>query len=185
MRICLDAGHSYGLNGQGKDPGAVNKELGIKESVIAMELVRTLAKMLEDRGHAIIYTRTDGDDSITLNKRCVIANKAGVDIFISIHLNSFDSPKSNGIETLRYPTKNPYTIRLAKAIQTRLIEATGATDRGVKERGDLYVLKHTNMPAVLIEVGFISHREEGLKLNDPEYQRIVCKAIADGVSEVY
>lgn len=181
MKICLDAGHSYGLNRLGKDPGAVNTELGLKESIIAMEMVNTLKKMFTDKGYEIILTRSDGDDKITLMSRCKIANSNNVDLFISVHLNSSDNSSAKGIEVLRYPTRNEKTIRIANAVQNYLIQATGARNRGVKERGDLCVLKHTDMPAILIETGFISNKEEGLKLNDPAYQRVICNAIVEAV----
>lgn len=181
MNICLDAGHSFGLNGKGKDPGAVNNELGLRESVIAMEMVQTLGQMLTEKGHTVVYTRTNGDDTISLPKRCRIANDKKVDMFISIHLNSAENKDANGIETLMYPTKNRKTHDLADTVQTKLILATGARNRSVKARENLYVLKHTNMPAILIETGFISNREEALKLNDPEYQRKICTAILEGI----
>ena len=181
MKICLDPGHNYGLNGLGKDPGAVNDKLGIKESVIALELCNILKDMLTKEGHNICLTRNNGDGELTLGKRCRIAANEQADIFISIHLNSSDNKSANGIETLRYDTKNNYTVKLAKNVQDEMIKVTGARDRGVKIRNDLYVLKHTPMPAILVETGFISNDEEGLKLNDPVYQRKVCEGIVNGI----
>lgn len=183
MKICLDAGHSYGKNGLGKDPGAINTELRLKESVIAMDMVLLLGKMLEEKEHTIYYTRLNGSNDITLARRCRIASDVGVDLFISIHLNSSDNKDAHGIETLRYDTKNIKTIRYADNVQKRLIEATGARDRGVKIRNDLYVLKHTSMPALLIETGFISNNQEATDLNDPYYQKLICKAIVQGIEE--
>ena len=179
MVICLDPGHSYGLNGKGKDPGAVNPYLGIKESVIALEIANRLANMLADKDHVVIFTRDNGDNNITLKKRCEIANESKCDIFVSIHLNSSDNSKANGIETLHYDSSR--SQKLASLVQEKLIKATGARDRGTKIRNDLYVLKHTHMPAILVETGFISHKEEGLKLNDPQYQILLCKAILEGL----
>lgn len=180
MLVCIDPGHNYGLNGLGKDPGAVNNELGLKESIIALEIATTLGSYLKSEGIECIYTRTNGKE-LGLMERCRYANGHKADLFISIHLNAADNISANGIETLRYPTKSEKTIRLAKLVQNNLIEATGARDRGVKERPNLCVLKHTDMPAILIEVGFISNREEALKLNDPPYQRKLCTAICDAV----
>ena len=184
MKICLDAGHSYGLNGQGQDPGACNERLDLKESVIAMEIVSILGKMLTNIGHEVVYTRTDGMNNMTLGYRTKYASSQNADIFISIHLNSSDNTKANGIETLRYPTKNPKTISLAENVQRELIAATHATDRGVKLRSDLYVLKHTSMPAILVETGFISNDKEALKLKDYHYQTSLCQAIVDGIQNV-
>ena len=179
MIICLDPGHNYGLNGKGRDPGAINAELGLKESVIALEIVKTLANMLIAKDHSIIFTRDNGDSELTLKKRCDIANQTRCDLFISIHLNSSDNTSANGIETLRFGSSS--NEKLANQVQKALIKWTKARDRGVKVRNDLYVLKYTRMPAILVEVGFISNKEEALRLNDSEYQRKLCNAILEGL----
>ena len=182
MKICLDAGHTYGLNGKGEDPGAVNKELNLKESYIAMELVVLLDKLLFHDGHKTIFTRINGSDTLTLKKRCDLANREDCDIFLSLHLNSCDNPSVHGIETLRYDKVGEKTKRLADLVQRNMIFYTNAKDRGVKERNNLYVLKNTDMPAILVEVGFISNEEEALKLsNDNDYRNNLVKGIAEGI----
>ena len=181
MKICIDPGHTYGLNGIGGDPGAINKELGIKESVIALEIATTLGQFLKGDGYDILFTRTTGRADLTLKKRCEIANRNKCDLFLSIHLNSFSDSSAHGIETLVYSTKGGKAYQYAWCILHEMILQTSAKDRGVKERKDLYVLKHTVMPAVLIETGFISNKAEGLKLNDPQYQRLLCEGIRKGI----
>ena len=180
LKICIDPGHTYGLNGQGSDPGAVNTELGIKESVIAMEMASTLGQFLKGDGHDILFTRTTGRSDLTLRKRCEIANRNRCDLFLSIHLNSFTNSSANGIETLVYKRQST-AGEFAWCILHEMVLETAAVSRGVKERKDLYVLKHTNMPAVLIETGFISNKHEGMKLNDPQYQRLLCEGIRKGI----
>ena len=181
MKICIDPGHTYGLNNVNGDPGAINKELGIKESVIALEISSFLGQFLKGDGHDILFTRTTGRADLTLKKRCEIANRNRCDLFLSIHLNSFSDSSAHGIETLVYNANGGKAYQYAWCIEHEMCLETNAKSRGVKERKDLYVLKHTVMPAVLIETGFISNKAEGLKLNDPVYQRLLCEGIRKGI----
>lgn len=172
MKVCIDAGHG------GKDPGAINGTYHEADAalVIAMKLGQYLAKCSVEN----IYTRTS-DVYVPLYDRTWVANSNEVDCFISIHLNSAENKDANGIEVLRYPTKNIKTIRLSELVQDSLIKYTSMRDRGVKERDDLYVLKKTKMPAILCEVGFISNNEECEKLFSEDMQNKTVKAIGNAI----
>ena len=178
MRICIDPGHNRAEGGEG-DPGAVNGER--MESVAALAIAKLLGSSFESDGHSVVYTRTGGDPSLTLQKRCDISNKYKANIFISIHLNSADSKKAQGIETLRYDNVGFTTKRIAECVQNALIEDLGWKNRGVKERPNLYVLKHTKASAILVETGFISNEAECEKLFDPDVQEKIAEAIKRGV----
>lgn len=178
MRICIDPGHSKAIDTEG-DPGAMNGER--MESVAALAIAKLLGEAFEDDGHQVVYTRTGGDPSLTLQKRCEISNKSKAQIFISIHLNSADSKKASGIETLRYDNVGWTTKKIADCVQAALIEELGWKNRGVKERPNLYVLKHTKASAILVETGFISNEAECEKLFDPAIQERIALAIKKGV----
>ena len=178
MKICIDPGHSKALDTEG-DPGAVNGER--MESVAALAIAKMLGEMFEEDGHQVVYTRTGGDPSLTLQKRCEISNKSKAQVFISIHLNSADSKKASGIETLRYDNVGMTTKKIAASVQASLVEALGWKNRGVKERPNLYVLKHTKAPAILVETGFISNEAECEELFNPETQEKIAEAIKNGV----
>ena len=178
MKICLDAGHTKAIDTLG-DPGAVNGKYW--ESIIVLDIVKELGAILESLGIEVIYTRISGKPHLTLSERCRIANDKRVDCFISVHLNSASNKQASGIETLRYHRCGERTKQLAYNVQNELIKSLGWKDRGVKERSDLYVLKHTVSPAVLVEAGFISNDEECKKLLDKEIQHEIANAISKGI----
>ena len=136
-----------------------------------------------------MMTRTK-DETLGLSARPAIANENFADIFISIHGNSFTNDSVNGIEVWYVPSdsgseKEKGQVKLAKSIQDELIKATGANNRGVKKSTSLVVLKQSKMPAVLIEVGFLSNaKEEGLIANE-SYQNKIADAIVKGVEKYF
>lgn len=115
----------------------------------------------------------------SLQQRCDMANKFGANIFISLHCNSGPA-KAAGIETLHHPG-SANGKRLAELVQQELVKTTGEANRGAKGRDDLYVLNKTNMPAILVEMGFISNPGEETRLNTKQYQQKVADAIAKAV----
>ena len=118
------------------------------------------------------------DVYVALSERYNIANRNNADIFVSIHLNSASSSSAKGIETLYKNTK-----ALASDIQTEMISATRATNRGLKYRSDLAVLNGTKMPASLVETGFISNPTESSSLATTSYQDKLAVSIAKGIAK--
>lgn len=173
MKICVDAGHG------GKDPGAVNGEY--KESVIALEIAKKLGETIQAGGDEVVYTRTD-DTFVELYDRCKIANNAGCDCTVSIHLNAA-SEQANGTETLVYGPSSVSACKLAEIVNRNIVSETGFRDRGVKFRPELCVLKRTKMPAILVEVGFISNDDEVDDLISDFIQDNIVVAIYNGIKE--
>jgi N-acetylmuramoyl-L-alanine amidase len=147
MKIAIDAGHG------GQDSGALGSK-GLKESATNLDIALRLGYLFETDNHQVLQSRTT-DRFITLQGRCDVANSFKADYFISIHCNS-NGHTAKGIETLVY-AEGGTAYKLAKSVQAELVKATGDTNRGIKIRPDLAVLKGTKMPAILCEVGFISH----------------------------
>ena len=170
MKVAIDAGHG------GYDPGAVGPT-GLEESKLVLTISKLVADWLEVMKQEVLLTR-ESDVFVELEQRCDIANSWGADIFVSVHANSNGST-AVGIETL-YTTENG--MELARPIQEELIKGTGDTDRGLKERNDLYVLNGTLMPATLTEIGFISHPETESKLRTTNYQGLVAGCITRGIA---
>lgn len=168
MKIAIDAGHG------GSDPGAVGPS-GVKESEVVLSIAFYLEKILINLGFETLLTR-DEEVFVELADRCSVANNWGADYFVSIHCNS-DGPSAVGIETLY---TSPTGLELAKPVQAAMLAATGDTDRGCKERNDLYVLNGTDCPAILAEVGFISHPATEEELASMEYQGLLAVSIALG-----
>lgn len=171
--VVIDAGHG------GKDPGAVN--VSKKESVAALAIAKKVGDKLKNKGFNVKYTRTK-DVYFTLAERCQMSNNWGADAFVSIHLNAAVNKSASGIETWRHLHVGDQTKKLAEEVQTELIAATGAKNRGVKTTTSLYVLKHTKASACLVECGFISNNEEAKKLFSDTYQDKLAAAISKGVA---
>ncbi len=171
--VVIDPGHG------GVDPGAVGIG-GIYEKDIVLDISLQVASLLENQGIQAILTRqTDVD--LGLQPRVKIANQARANLFVSIHANaiSMSRPEVNGIETF-HVAGSIEGQRLAASIQQQLLINTGMRDRGVK-RARFYVLVRTKMPAVLVEVGFVTGQEDVLRLNDPATRTQMAQAIVQGI----
>lgn len=173
-KICIDPGHG------GSDPGAVGN--GLNEKDVNLDVALRLRDLLVQDGAEVVMTRTS-DVYVSLEKRVAIANNHACDIFISIHTNSASDSSANGTETYRY-YGSASGYNLAFPIQGELVSHLGTKDRGVKEAG-FYVLKYTKMPAVLIELAFISNPSDAQKLADPAVRQEAARAILHGVQRYY
>ena len=167
--IMLDAGHG------GVEPGAVY--MGRQEKNDTLNLVLAIGEILQNNGIEISYTRTT-DVYETPFEKAMEANRAGVDFFISIHRNSFPADNQvSGVESLVYDLSG-LKYEMAQEINEQL-EAIGFVNLGVKARPNLIVLKRTQMPAILVEVGFINSDTDNL-LFDENFDAIA-QAIASGI----
>lgn len=172
MLVCLDAGHG------GKDPGACNGDY--HEADIALSIVLKLGKLLEEKGVEVLYSRTE-DVYPEWKNRVGVANNNDADLYVSVHLNSAEITSARGTEVLIHPSTGAKTRVLAQAVLDNIVKATSFNDRGIKERSDLYVLKATKMPAILIETGFISNDKECKLLAKDLFQLGLAAAICDAV----
>lgn len=167
-----------------KDSGAIG-ENGTIEADINLIVSRGVYELLSPYLQ-IKLTRED-DNSLgetiaeDLDQRAYVANKWQANLFVSIHCNSAADRTAHGFEVFCYK-KGGEAEKLAQSIHDKCIEYLGLTDRGVKE-ANFAVLRETNMPAVLVELAFISNpTEEGL-LNDVEFITKAQRAIADGIKD--
>ena len=199
--IYLDPGHG------GWDSGASFN--GVYEKTLNLKVANKVKALLEAQGYNVAMTRyTDVSVSGTTNlstellARAAKANAAKADIFVSIHHNSAGYTSTvSGIETFYYgyyagyepqinqamhldPTRLANSVTLADEIQSSLISATGAKDRGIYDE-TFAVLRETAMPAVLLELGFMSSATELAKLTTDSYQNILAQAIANGIIDYY
>lgn len=167
--VVLDAGHG------GANPGAVYQGRQEKDDVLALTLA--IGAILEANGVDVYYTRTTDVYETPLQK-AQEANATGADYFVSIHRNSSPIPNQyTGIESLVY---SPYgeAARLAANINEQL-ETVGYINQGVNQRQNLVVLRRTQMPAVLVEVGFINTDADNRMLDETFDE--TAQAIADGI----
>ena len=190
--VYLDAGHG------GYDPGA--SYFGISEKSLTLAIQSRVKAKLESEGYQVVTTRTS-DTYVDLTDRSRAANASESDIFVSIHINASGSSAAQGIETYYYqpyaeypsrinatyhanPTRLSMSDTLANAIQSSLINATGAQNQGVK-RQTFAVLRETTAPAVLLELGFLSNPQEAARLNTSSYQETLANAIVAGIKSYY
>ncbi len=169
MLIVLDAGHG------GDDPGAIGRD-GTYEKEFTLDIAQRLKRLLTREGAHIMMTR-DSDRSLGLENRSTLANVNHADLFISIHINSFFYPFTHGTETYYYKAQDE---AFAKAVHHSIVSALKRPDKGLK-KARLYVLRNTNMPAVLVEPFFITNTEDCLMLNQPYVRQQLAQAIFDGV----
>jgi N-acetylmuramoyl-L-alanine amidase len=168
--VVVDPGHG------GRDVGAVGIG-GLQEADIVMDISRQVAALLEQQGVQAVLTRQD-DREIELEPRVQMADRVNANLFVSIHANSIDMsrPDVNGIETYYYASGE----RLARTIHNSLLQATGARDRRVRQ-ARFYVLRKTSMPAVLLELGFVTGAEDAPRLANSAYRQRLAEAITQGI----
>ena len=168
-RVIIDPGHG------GSDPGAMYD--GRREKDDALRLALAIGSILESQGVDVVYTRTTDVYDTPLEKS-VIANRADGDLFVSIHRNAMPVPgTASGAMTLVYEDEGVPAL-LAENIQKNLVEA-GFADLGIPERPGLIVLRRTQMPAVLVEAGFIDNPQDN-RFFDQNFQAIAGD-VADGI----
>ena len=144
-----------------------------------MKVAKAVGAGLVKQGFDVIYTRI-ADNYVNLGERCRIANTKKAALFVSIHANSAQNTTANGIETLCY-AKNS----LAEITQKELVSALKLKDRGVKERKDLYVLNGTEMPAILVELGFLSNVNDANVMRKNGFENIAANAIVSGICKYF
>lgn len=170
--IMLDAGH-----GGARDPGAVYD--GRQEKDDNLNLVLAIGEILQNNGMDVEYTRTTDVYESPLQK-AMEANEAGVDFFVSIHRNSSPVPNQYmGVESLVYDLSG-IKYEMAQNINAQL-ETVGFVNLGVKARPNLVVLRRTQMPAVLVEVGFLNSDTDNQIFEDNFDD--IAQAIAQGILE--
>lgn len=175
FKIVIDAGHG------GRDQGAAGRKA--QEKDITLKIAQRTGKYIRrrTRGVDVILTR-DKDEFISLNERANFANFCQADLFISIHANSARG-YAEGTETFVWNKRhNPWSLKLAQLIQEEYTERGKRKNRGVK-KANFAVLRNTNMPAVLTEVGFISNAQEEKYLRSRRGRRKLAYCIYQAVKQ--
>ena len=182
MKIVIDAGH-------GPDtPGKRSPDGSLREYQFNSAVARYVADELLHgyEGVEILMTHAD-DRDVPLKERTDRANAWKADLFVSIHANAAGIGGWNsaqGIETFVYTTRPAAATKLAEAVHRNLIRATGRPDRGVKT-ANFHVLRETKMPAILVECGFMTNKQECELLKSDEYRQKCASAIVSAIVEVY
>lgn len=185
-KVAIDMGHNLP---QAKDTGATYNNQ--TEDYYTMEIGLRLKSILEQNGIMVINT-TPSADSITssvkesLDRRIDVANQNNVDLFLSIHLNSASNTSASGVETW---IKDDNSRRIAEKISSNISSSIGIPDRGAKvssnsHQGDLYVLKNSDVNAVLLECFFLSNQDDVEKYNVDKVANAIARAIIEELEGV-
>ncbi|MCI5678997.1 MAG: N-acetylmuramoyl-L-alanine amidase [Bacteroidales bacterium] len=181
--IVLDAGHG------GWDPGKTGTN-GADEKLLNLAVVEKLAEYLEQGGAEVILTR-DSDAALGKGKKAdmaerkKIANETGADLLVSIHQNAFPSARAKGAQVFYHKSSEKGKV-LAECVQESLrSRVDGSNIRQAKENKEYYILRTTEIPAVIVECGFLSNAEEERLLNDAEYQEKLAWAIYCGILDYF
>lgn len=187
--VMLDPGHG------GYDPGAITKQ-GVYEKSINLQIAHKVKQMLGPSGMAVFLTREEDIDyvpdgvkgkttkkQIDLNFRIDMAKEAAADVFVSLHVNATASGQESGSETFYHYQSESGKV-LAELIQQEMIKIPGM-NRRIAKPGDFYVIKNTSMPAVIVEVGYLSSMKEQKKLQQSWYQDQLARAIAKGIANFF
>jgi len=191
--VVIDAGHG------GQDSGTIKN--GMVEKDLTLEVAHRAERMLRERGFVVMLTRAD-DSYVSLQDRATIANNQPESVFVSIHFDDAGRTAATGVETYyaTHPISFPQRVAswlpflertsseppnlesqsLATSIQESLIARTQAANRGTRPQ-QFYVIANVRHPAVLVEGGFLTNREEVAKLANADYREQIAAGIADGV----
>jgi N-acetylmuramoyl-L-alanine amidase len=167
--VVIDAGHG------GFDRGGIPGQT-VAEKTVALDVAQRLGTKLRRAGYHVVMTR-DSDVFVPLGVRTSIANHYGDAIFVCIHFNSATRSGANGIETYYYSNQS---AALAANIHRQVIAGTTTDNRGIRRRG-YFVLRRTNIPAVLVECGFLTNPYEARLALQTDYRDRLADRIAAGV----
>ena len=185
--ITIDPGHG------GSDPGAIGPT-GVTEKSVTLKIAMELQRLLKAEGATVYMTRTTdtevspkkdkATDVEELQARCDVANRHKADIFISIHMDSFSGGTAKGTTSYYYSLGTAKSRKLADKVRSALISQIGTQSRGTQSC-NFYVVKHTDMPATLVEVAFISNAAEEKLLNSEAGVKKAALGIADGIADYF
>lgn len=174
--VVIDPGHG------GRDPGAVRS--GVFEKAINLAVSQKLGNLLQQRGLRVFYTRTRDQSLATtvvgdLQQRSALANRLGATLFVSIHVNIEPSGTVSG-PIVYYARGSMASLTLANVVTGSLAPAVGIyhAPRPIGQ----WVLTHSYMPGINVEIGFLSHSHDAARLQTTPYQSVLAAAIAQGIT---
>lgn len=180
MRIVLDAGHGgVGDEGPTAGPGAAGCTGLIMEREVNLDVVQRLAPLLARAGATVSLTRGNAE-YLSLDDRVALANRDDADLFLAVHCNSAGEQSACGTETYYY---TPGSAALAAAIHPALVAALNRDDRGIHNGVKFQVIAGTRMPAVLVELAFISNKEEEALLATTAFRQQAADGLAAGIRD--
>ena len=202
--ICIDPGHQEkgDSNLEPVAPGSYVKKARVSsgatgvatkkpEYILNLEASTVLKHILKDKGYKVIMTRESHDVNISNSERAIFANNNKVDMVIRVHADSLNNPGKTGASILIPAKESKYTASIYEDSQNcgnligNKMKEAGIKVNGVFERGDLTGFNWSQVPVVLVEMGFLSNYTEDQMMSNPEYQNKLMKSISDGIEEYF
>ena len=171
--VYIDVGHG------GTDSGYKTKD-GVTEKDLDLQISKLVSSRLSSQGDISVILSRNTDTNLSNSERVEDANKQNADIFISIHMTGNDDPTAQGVQTFYRVGANDASDEFATLVQKSVVAYVNLKDRGAMPF-TFDVLKDNNMPAILIQCGFLSNPEEEKKLIDPKFQKDLAEGIAQGI----
>jgi len=208
MRVCLDPGHQKFPDSQLEQiaphssvlkarcaPGTYGSKTGMAEHTIALEVALMLKRFVASRGGEVVLTRSTSDVHLSNIERAQFANHSGADFCVKIHCNGVRNLLrkvafwKRGSMTLipadKEPTRSIFqpSLRIARILHEKMLEATRFTDLGIRTRTDLTGFNWSTIPVVLLELGYLTNPGEERSLVNERFQRHLSESLANAIME--
>ena len=172
--------------------GATSTTTGKREYEWSLPFAQRLKAELEARGYEVVLTREENNVEISNAERAKFVNESGAEVFLSLQADAASNAEAKGIYTQIPSQSNPFVgnlysdcKRMAKLIQNNLINETGTKDRGVQEIDKVATINYSEVPVAVLQLGFMSNKEEDANLWSEAYQDKLIKAICDAIDTYF